>query len=209
MKTRIMLRSGAAALALFAAVAAGDGVAAATPHIAPKQHFVGIVNGKRGSAVVYTVCPGPGGRRSGPLRKGQTMAVAKAAHGHGDTGSSSRIYAWFQPVRSGTKPVTLTFRRYGAAEHIPGKVRVPCSGTGKAVFSSCPYLAPCRPGFVPDTVNVKFENVAAISQLPASVLDVFRYGVTTTAQYWAHNHQFTAWSYPGPRAVAAAAAPVL
>ena len=28
-------------------------------------------------------------------------------------------------------------------------------------FSSCPYLAPCAFGWIPDYVNVQFVNIAA------------------------------------------------
>jgi hypothetical protein len=38
---------------------------------------------------------------------------------------------------------------------------VPCSGTGKVEFSSCPYLAPCAFGWVPAYVDVTFNNIAA------------------------------------------------
>jgi hypothetical protein len=54
----------------------------------------------------------------------------------------------------------LTFKRYGAAQRIPGSVRVPCRGTGEAVFSSCPYGAPCAFGFIPDILKVTFKNMA-------------------------------------------------
>jgi hypothetical protein len=38
---------------------------------------------------------------------------------------------------------------------------VPCGGTGQVEFSSCPYLAPCAYGWVPDYVNVRFIDIAA------------------------------------------------
>jgi hypothetical protein len=150
------------AFAVLAFAGAGGGVAVAQAPIGPHQHFAGLVNGDKGRAVVYTVCPGPAsGHRVGPVKKGQTMAVAKAAHGPGDTGVFSRVYSWFEPVRAGTKPVMLIFGRYGKTRDIPRSVRVPCTGKGKAVFSSCPYLAPCAAGFVQDIVKVRFENIAA------------------------------------------------
>jgi hypothetical protein len=149
------------AFAVVAFVSIGTNAAFAKTPIAPQQHFAGIVNGKEGSAVVYTVCPGTAKHRTGPVEKGQTMAVAQVASRHGDTGPFSQVYSWFQPVPSGKRPVMLEFTRYGEAKGIPGTVRVPCDGSGKAVFSSCPYLAPCAAGFVPDTVQVTFENKAA------------------------------------------------
>ena len=161
MRDRSIIRSAVAA-AIIACVGAGGGVALAQTPVKPKQHFAGIVNGQEGSAVVYTVCPGPITRhRFGPLQGGQTMAVAETASGPGYTGPFSQVYSWFHPLPAGAaSPVTLTFTQYGVAQHIPASVRVPCDGTGQAVFSSCPYHAPCAFGWVPDTVRVKFENIA-------------------------------------------------
>jgi hypothetical protein len=162
MKDRSIAWSITAAFAVIAFVGAGGAAAAAQAPIGPQQHFAGLVNGKEGTVVVHTVCPGPAAKhRTGPVQKGQTMAVAQAAKGHGDTGLFSQVYAWFQPAPAGTKPVALTFTRYGKPQGIPNSVRVPCNGKGEAVFSSCPYLAPCAAGFIPDTVTVKFENIAA------------------------------------------------
>ena len=161
MKDRSIAWSITLAFAIIAFVAAGGEAAAAQAPIGPKQHFMGLVNGKEGSVVVETVCPGPATKhRTGPVKKGQTMAVARAAKGPGDTGRFSHIYAWFQPAPAGTKPVALTFTQYAEPQGIPSSVRVPCSGKGEAVFSSCPYLAPCAPGFIPDTLKVTFKNVA-------------------------------------------------
>jgi hypothetical protein len=162
MRDRSIIRSAAVAAAIVACLGAGGGAAFAQTPIKPKQHFAGIVNGQEGSAVVYTVCPGPVGRhRFGPLKGGQTMAVAQLAHGPGYTGPFSQVYSWFQPLPAGAStPVTLTFTQYGVSQDIPAAVRVPCDGTGRAVFSSCPYRAPCAAGWVPDAVKVTFENIA-------------------------------------------------
>jgi hypothetical protein len=162
MKDRSIARSITVAFAIIALAGVGGEAAAAQMPVGPHQHFVGLVNGKEGRAVVYTVCPGPAGNhRTGPVKKGQTMAVAEVANRHGDTGLFSHIFSWFQPVKAGIRPVMLTFAQYGEPRGIPRSVRVPCNGKGEAVFSSCPYLAPCAAGFVPDTLMVTFENVAA------------------------------------------------
>jgi hypothetical protein len=162
MKDWSVVRGITVAFAVIAFAGAGGEAAVAQTPIGPHQHFVGIVNGVEGRVVVDTVCPGPaGGHRTGPVKRGQTMAVAEAADGHGDTGPFSKIYAWFEPVRSGHRPVMLTFTEYGRPRDIPRSVRVPCDGKGEAVFSSCPYLAPCAAGFVQDRLKVKFENIAA------------------------------------------------
>lgn len=162
MRARPIIWSAAVSAMIIACVGAGGGVALAQTPIKPKQHFTGMVNGQEGRAVVYTVCPGPiTSHRFGPLKGGQTMAVAETADGPGYTGPFSQVYSWFQPLPAGpTRPVTLTFTEYGVPQNIPASVRVPCDGTGQAVFSSCPYHAPCAFGWVPDTVRVKFENIA-------------------------------------------------
>jgi hypothetical protein len=152
-----------ASLALVGATAISVGAAAAGAQtaIGPKQHFVGIVNGQIGHAVVYTVCPGPiRPGQLGPLAGGQTFEVAEAPDGSGYTGPFSQISSWFVPPPGGVKPVQVKFTKYGVSKTIPSKVRVPCAGTGQAEFSSCPYLAPCASGWVPDYVTVTFEDIA-------------------------------------------------
>jgi len=161
MKVQSITRSMTVAVAVLAFTGAGAEAASARAPIRPHQHFEGLVNGKQGHAIMYVVCPGPaGGHRTGPVKKGQTMAVLKTAHGTGNTGLFSHVYSWFQPVPSGKRPIALTFVRYGKSQTIPTSVRVPCAGKGEAVFSSCPYLAPCAAGFTQDPLTVKFENVA-------------------------------------------------
>jgi hypothetical protein len=54
----------------------------------------------------------------------------------------------------------MKFRRYNAPQAIPTSVKVPCDSTGQVEFSSCPYLAPCAYGWVPDYVAVQFVNIA-------------------------------------------------
>ena len=159
---RIMTRTFAAVATAVAVFAFAGPPAGAQQPIGPNQHFSGRVNGTRTSAVVHTVCAGPGGAgRTGPVAGGQTLAVVRAAQGHGRTGPFSQIYAWFVP-QSGTTtaPVQLKFTSYNAPQAIPTSVKVPCDGTGQVEFSSCPYLAPCAFGWVPDYVTVHFVNIA-------------------------------------------------
>jgi hypothetical protein len=132
--------------------------------IRPHQHFVGIVNGTRASGstvpVVYTVCAGPSWPgRTGPLAGGQTLAIARAAHGSGYTGPLRQIHAWFVPDTSPDGPQQITFYRY-TTRQVPKGVQVPCDGTGHVEFSPCPYLAPCVAGWTPTKVPVRFENIA-------------------------------------------------
>lgn len=150
-------------LLLLTSVSVGGAspVAASAP-IKPNQHFFGLVNGSKNKPVVYTVCAGPMSEgRTGPVAGGQTMSVARSAKGEGYTGLFRQVYAWFVQDTSGTPPQTLTFTRYGVTQPIPPKAQVPCDGPGQADFSSCPYLAPCAAGFVPDIVDVLFVNIAA------------------------------------------------
>jgi hypothetical protein len=99
--------------------------------------------------------------RTGPVAGGQTLAVVRATRDHGYTGPFSQIYAWFVPQKGATTaPVQLKFIKYNAPQAIPTSVKVPCDGTGQVEFSSCPYLAPCAYGWVPDYVTVQFENIA-------------------------------------------------
>jgi hypothetical protein len=150
------------ALALFGM---GAGAATAQMAIGPNQHFIGLVNGSNNDPVVYTVCPGPTGPgRTGPVASGQTLSVAEVAKGAGYTGPFSQIYAWFVPAPTSPPPVAapiqLKFTTYGISKRIPTSVRVPCGGAGQVEFSSCPYLAPCAYGWVPDIVNVRFVDIA-------------------------------------------------
>jgi len=144
-------------------------VAIATPPagagpIGPNQHFSGLVNGKRSSAVVTTVCAGPAAGRTGPVAGGQTLSVVRGRGRHGDTGPFTAIYAWFVPQSGGTTttaPTQLKFESYRTPQAIPTSIQVPCDGTGEVEFSSCPDLAPCAFGWTPDVVDVQFVDIAA------------------------------------------------
>jgi hypothetical protein len=159
---RVITRTVAAVATVVAVVAFAGLSAGAQQPIGPNQHFSGRVNGTRTSAVVHTVCPGPGGAaRTGPVAGGQTLSVVRATRGHGYTGPFNQIYAWFVPQSNATTaPVQLKFISYNTPKVIPTSVKVPCEGKGQVEFSSCPYLAPCAYGWVPDYVTVQFVNIA-------------------------------------------------
>jgi hypothetical protein len=147
------------ALVLVGATASPAG--AQTP-VGPYQHFVGLVNGSNDHPVVYTACAGPvRPGQKGPVVGGE-LSVAEVAGGSGYTGPLRTIYAWFVPASSSVRPPSLSFTEYGRTKAIPTSRRwwVPCDGTGTVEFSSCPYLAPCVFGWVPDYVTVTFENIA-------------------------------------------------
>ena len=159
-----LTRTFAAVAMAVTALAVTSVPAGAKPPIGPNQAFSGLVNGARTSAVVNTVCAGPvWAGRTGPVASGQTLAVARARKGHGYTGSFTQIYAWFVPQSGGTTtaPTQLRFDSYKTSQAIPTSVRVPCDGTGQVEFSSCPYLAPCAYGWIPDYVDVQFVDIAA------------------------------------------------
>jgi hypothetical protein len=161
---RTLTRTIVAVAMAFMGVAIACVPVGAQPPIGPNQHFSGLVNGTRTSAVVYTVCAGPAwAGRTGPVAGGQTLAVVKARTGQGYTGPFTQIYAWFVPQSGGTTtaPTQVKFDSYKARQGIPTSVQVPCDGTGMVEFSSCPYLAPCSFGWIPDYVSVQFVNIAA------------------------------------------------
>jgi len=129
--------------------------------VGPGQRFDGVVNGRRANGVVKVVCGGPVGPGStGPVAAGQTVEVVRTATGRGDTGLFSQVYFWVNPPPGGPRPATLTFTTYRTGQEIPTSTQVPCGGSGQVTFSSCPYLAPCAAGWVPETMKVTFENLA-------------------------------------------------
>jgi hypothetical protein len=143
------------------ALLGGSAAAGANEAIQPDEHFIGLVNGSNVKPVVYTVCPGPTWPgRSGPIAGGQTLAVAHVGSGGGFTGPFSQVSAWFTQDSSVNHPQQVRFTSYGTEQAIPPAVRVPCDGTGTVVFSSCPYLAPCVFGWIPNSVAVRFVNLA-------------------------------------------------
>ena len=130
--------------------------------IKPHQHFVGRVNGEPSVATVHTVCAGPASTdRMGPIAGGQTVSVRHLASGKGDTGVFSTVYAWFVQNASANGHKAVNISAYRKRVALPTSVQVPCDGTGRVEFSSCPYLAPCAAGWVPTYVKVRYVNIAA------------------------------------------------
>ena len=162
---RMRARLAGVGIAVAMLFGAGVGSAAAQTPIGQNQHFLGLVNGSNNDPVVYVVCPGPiTAGRTGPVAGGQTMSVAEVANGVGFTSIFSSVNAWFVPpstVPPFPGPPQLHFTEYGVPQTIPTSFQVPCGGTGQVDFSSCPYLAPCAYGWVPDLVNVRFIDIAA------------------------------------------------
>jgi hypothetical protein len=149
-------------LMLIGLVAGAAGAANANEPIQPNEHFIGLVNGSNVGPVVYTVCPGPSSLgRTGPVLGGQMLGVAHVASGGGYTGLFSQVYAWIVQDTSVKGPRQVKFTTYGTEQRIPSSVRVPCDGSGHVEFSSCPRLAPCAYGWIPNLVTIRFINVAA------------------------------------------------
>ena len=154
--------AGTAVVLVFLLVGMAATASALTP-IGPKQHFVGRVNtGSTTPPVVKVACPGPvRPGETGPVVGGQTLEVLERATGPGYTGLFSTIYAWVvPPTGTAARPPAQTFADYGKVEPFPAGARGPCGGAGQIEFSSCPYLAPCAAGWVPDYVKVRFLNIA-------------------------------------------------
>ena len=158
---RVLVPLAAGVVAVAFSVLAGAEATGAQASVGSKQHFLGAVDGQAGRAVVTTVCPGPQrpGER-GPILSGQQLLVIETPWIGGYTGLFKSIYAWFVPPSGGSAPVQVKFTGYGIPVVIPSSVRAPCTGTGQVEFSSCPYLAPCAAGWVPNYVHVTFVNIA-------------------------------------------------
>ncbi len=146
---------------VLVALLGGGAAAAANGRIRPNEHFIGLVNGRNIKPVVYTVCPGPiWPGRTGAVAGGQNLAVARVGAGRGYTGPFAQVYAWFVQDSSAQGPQQVSFTSYGTRQAIPSTARLPCDGTGTVEFSSCPHLAPCAFGWVPNLVGVRFVNLA-------------------------------------------------
>jgi hypothetical protein len=150
---------------VVAAVLMGTSIgplAASGASIGPHQHFVGRVNGQPSTATVHTVCAGPSTQgQLGSIASGQTVSVIRLSSGRGYTGPFSQVYAWFVQNASLNGHLAVKMTAYRTRVALPTSVRVPCDGTGRVEFSSCPYLAPCAAGWVPAYVRVQYVNIAA------------------------------------------------
>jgi hypothetical protein len=134
----------------------GEGVAEAQEPIFPHHQFGGLVNGRSNGGVVHTACSGPA--EQGRVAKGQTLELRGT--GHGNTGSSNSVYAWFVPSSRGRMPPTIEFDTIFRAATVSTSWKVPCTGKGEVEFSSCGYGKTCSPGSVPAYVKVTFEDSA-------------------------------------------------
>jgi hypothetical protein len=109
--------------------------------IGPHQHFSGYVNGSNvGPVSIRVVCSTTG---KGNPAAGQPVEVRPATAEPpfadvGYTGSAHIIDASLQTT-SGAVPTHLaTFTSYYAPQDIPAGITVPCSGSGKVIFTPVP-----------------------------------------------------------------------
>jgi hypothetical protein len=159
---RTMSRLGrvAAAAALCLTVAAitlapGALASSAGPtRIGPHQYFAGIVNGKYDDATVKVVCGGPAS--FGRALPGQTIGVTSppvVASNAGYTGSRARSIV--ATVPGSATAVSVLFKRYNHAAEFPTNINLPCSGTGRLIFTPVPGSPSARSA----TLTVTYANV--------------------------------------------------
>jgi hypothetical protein len=149
-------RIGTLALAAGAAVAVGTAAgtaSAATTRIGPHQFFIGSVNGHALSAAIQLGCFGPGGgTRTGHPLPGQYVA-ANRVHPElirpGFTGTAATAIDVSLVLSSAQGVVTTypvgTLTGYGTRLPIPVTLNLPCSASGRAVFTPTPSSASARP----------------------------------------------------------------
>lgn len=143
-------------LAAAAALALTTGSASAAQQVGPNQVFSGVVNGGTSNVDVYVVCPGPVrlGQLGHPFNDRWQVISGTGA---GFTGSAAnRIVATIAGATSTGSATSATFTEYGVPQAFPPELLLPCSGTGKAVFTPQPTSSTARSS----TVTVRFVNVA-------------------------------------------------
>jgi hypothetical protein len=158
------LRSLIALAPLALVLAAGPAAAATMPPtypILPNQNFVGVVNGLKGDATIYTACPGPAGYAMGHPVAGQTLSVSRVSEPTstvvGYTGSLANSIA-AAPVLYSTNVVNkpVVFTEYFVASPVPTTWTVPCDGAGQIAFAPQPGSPTARTSYV----AVRFVNIA-------------------------------------------------
>lgn len=137
--------------------------AQASPKVAPKQAFVGLVNGQSSKATIDVVCPGPVRLgETGHPTSGQTIGVefpppSPSTVSAGYTGSRGRsiVVLFVSPVASASS--TVVFTQYGT-QALPTTLLVPCSGMSPVVFVPRPSSKSAKSS----TVTVVYGNLAVM-----------------------------------------------
>jgi hypothetical protein len=154
---RKVIIAGAAIAALASLLGAGATGAIAKAPIAPNQYFNGLVNGQSKEATILMVCPGPVGGLGHPAG-GQYVSVAGPfSSGEGFTGKAKSIDTTLEFNSPSSTPVHLaTLRYYYEPGAISTELKLPCEGSGVAVFTPVMGGETAKAAKVP----VQFVNVA-------------------------------------------------
>ena len=135
----------------------GAGAAAAKAPIAPNQYFNGLVNGQSKEATIMMACPGPAGGMGHPVAGQYVTVEGPLSSGAGFTGKAKSIDATLEFNSPSSTPVHLaTFRYYFEPGAISTELKLPCEGSGVAVFTPVKGGETARPA----KVAVTFVNVA-------------------------------------------------
>lgn len=129
-------------LLLAIAVSESAGAHPSVTTFGPHEHFVGLVNGQSTEAIIKMACTSPlSSTEMGHPLSGQTVAVepsSSVAGTSGFTGSRGRsVVATFGVPTSTSNSSLLTFSGFGS-QTLPDTILLPCSGSGKVVFSPQP-----------------------------------------------------------------------
>jgi hypothetical protein len=148
-------------LALSVAPAAAAAVHDPVP-IGPNQHFTGYVDGSNvGPVSISVVCSTAvnGSPAAGQPVKVQPANAEPPFADVGFTGPDHIIDASLQ-TSSGAVPIHLaTFTSYYAPQDIPTGITVPCSGSGKVIFTPTPASTAGKAK--PAVLTVKFVSTGA------------------------------------------------
>jgi hypothetical protein len=150
-----------AAIATSAGLLGAGAAAAQAPSkapIQPNQYFNGLVNGKSKDATILMACPGPVGGMGHPVAGQYVTVEGPLSSGEGFTGKAKSIDATLEFLTPSSTPVHLaTFRYYHEPGAISTELKLPCEGSGVAVFSPVKGGETARAA----KVSVTFVNVAA------------------------------------------------
>jgi hypothetical protein len=154
---RKVIVAGAAIAALASLLGAGATGATAKAPIAPNQYFNGLVNGQSKAATILMACPGPVGGMGHPVAGQYVSVEGPLSSGAGFTGKAKSIAATLEFNSPISTPVHLaTFRYYYEPGAISTELRLPCEGSGVAVFTPVMGGETAKAAKVP----VQFVNVA-------------------------------------------------
>jgi hypothetical protein len=154
---RRIVVAAAAIAASTVLLGAGAAAAEAKAPIQPNQYFNGLVNGKSKDATILMACPGPVGGLGHPVAGQYVTVEGPLSSGEGFTGKAKSIDATLEFLTPSSTPVHLaTFRYYYEPGAISTELKLPCEGSGVAVFNPVMGGETARAA----KVSVTFVNVA-------------------------------------------------